>query len=278
MTTQKQKKIFLSALSFTLKVALGLLFISPLIICVLFSFQPEELIGRTPPTFFTNRPTLDHYRWVFQNISVLSYMKNSLVVCFITITCQVFFASLAAYAFTFFEFPGKSLLFTLILASMMIPGDIVIITNYAQIQKWGMTDKYIGLVLPHLISGTAIFLMRQCYMTLPKDIKSAATIDGCGDMGFLFRIAMPLSIPSVASLSIYLFILIYNQYFWPLLVTNKDTMRTIQIGMAMLVSSERLQYGPLLAGAATCILPVVVIFIFGQDYIVKGMTAGSVKG
>lgn len=115
-------------------------------------------------------------------------------------------------------------------------------------------------------------------MSLPKDLKAAATIDGCGDMGFLFRIVMPLSVPSLASLSIYLFIQIYNQYFWPLLVTNKDTMRTIQIGMAMLVTAEKLSYGVILAGAAMCIIPAVLIFIFGQDYIVKGMTSGSIKG
>lgn len=278
MTKDRAKKIAFEYALFLMKVALGLLFISPLIICVLYSFQPEATIGRLPPTFISKTPTLAHYRWVFQNISVLSYLRNTLIVCVITISCQVFFASLAAYAFAFFEFPGKNLLFTIILTSMMIPGDIVIVTNYSQIQRWNLTDTFLGLVLPHLISGTAIFLMRQCYMTLPKDIKSAATIDGCGDMGFLFKIAMPLSTPSVASLAIYLFILIYNQYFWPLLVTNKDSMRTIQIGMAMLVSAERLEYGPLLAGAATCILPSVIIFIFGQDYIVKGMTAGAVKG
>lgn len=278
MNTSRLLRIAVSTTAFILKVALGLLFISPIIVCVLFSFQPEAMIGRLPPKFIPVNPTLDHYRWVFEKISILSYLKNSMIVCSITIACQVFFASLAAYAFAFFEFPLKKLLFWFILASIMIPGDIVIITNYSQIQRWKLTDTYLGLVLPSLISGTAIFLMRQSYLMLPKDLKSAATIDGCGDMGFLFRIAMPLSIPSVASLSIYLFILIYNQYFWPLLVTNKDTMRTIQIGIAMLVSAERLQYGPLLAGAATCILPAVLIFIFGQDYIVKGMTEGAMKG
>ncbi len=278
MINAKTERIIKSSVSFAFKIILGLVFILPIIICVLFSIQPEAEISAFPPTWFTRSPTLDHYKWVFNNVAVFSYMKNSFIVCFITIACQVIFSSFAAYAFAFFKFPLKNLFFTLIITTMMIPADIVIITNFVQIQSWGLSDTYLGLVFPSLISGTAIFLMRQYYMTLSKEFKEAATLDGCGDMGFLFKIAMPLSIPTVASLSIYLFINIYNQYFWPLLVTNKDHMRTIQIGMAMLVHSERLEFGPLLAGAATCILPAAIVFIFGQEYIVKGMTAGALKG
>ena len=104
---------------------------------------------------------------------------------------------------------------------MMIPGDVVIITNYIQIQNWHLTNTHLGLALPYLVSGMGIFLMRQFYLTLPRELKEAAVLDGCGDMGFFFRIAMPLSVPSMVSLAIYEFILIYNRYFWPLLVTKQ---------------------------------------------------------
>ena len=186
--------------------------------------------------------------------------------------------SAAAYALTFFDFKGKDLLFTIILSSMMIPGDVVVITNYIQIQHWSMTDTHIGMAIPYLVGGMGIFLMRQFYLTLPRDLKDAADIDGCGDMGFFVRIAVPLSVPSLASLAIYEFIAIYNRYFWPLLVTSSDSMRTVQIGMAMLNSGESGKPSYVLAGAAMCIIPAVIVFIIGQKYLIKGMTAGAVKG
>ena len=120
--------------------------------------------------------------------------------------------------------------------------------------------------------------MRQYYMQLPKDFKEAAVLDGCGDIGFLFRVATPLSIPTISALAVYLFVHIYNAYFWPLLVTNKDTMRTIQIGISFLVTGDIISYGQILAGAMVAILPSVIAYIFGQDYIIKGMTAGGIKG
>ena len=192
--------------------------------------------------------------------------------------CQLIFCSLAAYALTFFQFRGKGFLFTAILVTMMIPGDVVIITNYIQIQQWGLTDTHLGMALPYLIGGMGIFLMRQFYLTLPQDLKDAADIAGCSDMGFFFRVAPPLSIPSLSSLAIYEFIPIYNRYFWPLLVTNTDAMRTVQIGMAMLDGGESGKTTHVLAGAALCIIPAVIVFIIGQKYLIKGMTAGAVKG
>ena len=188
------------------------------------------------------------------SIPIGTYLWNTLLQCGIVMICQLIFCSLAAYALTFFQFRGKDFLFTAILVTMMIPGDVVIITNYIQIQQWGLTDTHLGMALPYLIGGMSIFLMRQFYLTLP------------------------LSIPSLSSLAIYEFISIYNRYFWPLLVTNTDAMRTVQIGMAMLDGGESGKTTHVLAGAALCIIPAVIVFIIGQKYLIKGMTAGAVTG
>lgn len=160
----------------------------------------------------------------------------------------------------------------------MVPGEVVVVTNYLTIQNMGLTNSYAGLVLPSLISGTAIFLMRQYFLALPKEYKEAATIDGCGEIGYLFRVAMPLAVPTFASLAIYLFVQIYNQFFWPLLVTHENAMRTIQIGIAFLVTGDVISFGQILAGAMIAILPSVLVYILGQDYIIQGMTAGGIKG
>ena len=160
----------------------------------------------------------------------------------------------------------------------MIPGEVVVITNFVTVQNLGLTNTYLGLIITSLVGGTSIFMMRQYFLTLSKDFKEAATLDGCGDIGFLFRIALPLSLPTLSSLAVYLFVSIYNAYFWPLLVTTKSTMRTVQVGVAQLVAGDVVDYSQILASAMIAIIPTVIAYIFGQDYIIKGMTAGGVKG
>lgn len=265
--------------AYGLKILLGLLIIFPVIICVCYALKSsQELMGTTGLDFLPKNPTMENFIWVIQSIPIGTYLFNTLIQCAIVIVCQIIFCSFAAYALVFFKFKLKNFLFTMILVTMMIPGDVVIITNYIQIQRWHLTDTHLGMALPYLIGGMGIFLMRQFYLTLPRDLRDAADIDGCSDMGFFFRIALPLSIPSLASLAIYEFISIYNRYFWPLMVTNTDRMRTVQIGMAMLEGGESGKTTHILAGAALCIVPAVVVFIVGQKYLIKGMTAGAVKG
>lgn len=278
MMTAKSKRRLGESSTFLVKLLVGILFISPLIVGLAFSFQSEQALVTYPLRLIAENPTIHNYLEVFRKVPLLSYLKNSVIVCFICIVGQIVFSSLAAYAFVFFDFPFKKPLFSLVLMTMMIPGEVVVITNYVTIQNLGLINTITALVLPSLISGTSIFMMRQYYLTLPKDLKEAATLDGCGDMGFLIRIATPLSIPTISSLGVYLFVQIYNQFFWPLLVTNKNSMRTVQIGISFLVTSDIINYGQILAGAVIAIVPSVIIYIFGQDYIIKGMTAGGVKG
>ena len=278
MNTARLKRKAGETTTWIVKALIGIAFISPLIIGVLFSIQSDDELGMYPLVLITQNPTLENYIAVFQKVPLVSYLKNSFIMCSICIVAQVVISTLAAYGFVFFKFPGKNFLFTLILTTMMIPGEVVVITNYITIQQLGLVNSYLGLVLPSLISGTAIFLMRQYFLTLPRDFKEAATIDGCGDMRFLFQVAVPLSIPTISSLAVYLFVQIYNQFFWPLLVTNTAEWRTVQIGISFLVTGDIISYGRILAGATVAIIPSVLIYIFGQDYIIKGMTAGGVKG
>lgn len=274
---RKRRAQFLAG--YALKVLLGLVIVFPIIVCLLYSIKsPAELMSPGGMGLAVKDPTLENFEWVMDSIPIGKYLLNTLIQCAIVIVFQIVLCSFAAYALVFFKFRLKSTMFALILATMMIPGDVVIITNYIQIQHWHMTDTHVGMALPYLVGGMGIFLLRQFYLTLPRELKEAAEIDGCSDMGFFFRIALPLSVPSLASLAIYEFIHIYNRYFWPLLVTNRDKMRTVQIGMAMLEQGESGKTTHILAGAALCIIPAVIVFIIGQKYLVRGMTSGAVKG
>lgn len=271
----KNIKIIVSC---SVKLLIGLAFIWPLIVGLMFSIHTEAELSQLPLRLIPKVPTLENYIKVFTEVPILHYLKNSLIVCGVAIVSQIILASLAAYGFVYFDFPLKNLFWTTILATMIIPGEVVIITNYVTIQNMGLINSYPGLFITSMISGTSIFLMRQYYKQLPKDFKEAATLDGCGDISFLFKIAMPLSIPTITALAIYQFVRIYNAYFWPLLVTNKDVWRTVQVGVSYLVTGDVEEYGKVIAAAMVAMFPAVIAFIFGQDYIIKGMVSGGVKG
>ncbi len=191
---------------------------------------------------------------------------------------QVIIGSLAAYAFSFFEFRGKNILFIVVLSTMMIPWEATIIANYLTISSWGWLDTYQSMIVPYLTTAMGIFLMRQYYLTLPKELQEAATIDGCGSFKFFTSIVVPLSKPAVGSLSIYAFLSVWNQYLWPLLVTNDDTMRTVQIGITRLQDAESQAFGVIMAGIMWVLLPSILVFVLGQKQLLAGMTSGAVKG
>ena len=266
---------------YAVKIIIGCLICAPLLVCFCSAVKTEAEVVNSlgwqaliPPA----TPTIENFVAVLSRVPMHKFLLNTLIQCATVIVSQVIFCSLAAYALTYFEFKGRNLLFTFILTTMMIPGDVVIIANYIQIQKWNLTNTHLGMALPMLIGGMGIFLMRQYYLTLPRDLREAADIDGCGDLGFFFRIALPLSVPSLAALSIREFITVYNRYFWPLLVTNTENMRTIQLAVATLKDAEFNSTAQDMACAACCIVPIVLVFVIGHKYIVKGMTAGAVKG
>lgn len=273
------KKRTLPKIWIALKILLGLLFISPVLVGFVFSFVPNEKLYSVPSlqTILSNL-TLENYAWAFGYVPVLRYLLNTLIVCGTIVISSTILSCMAGYAFACFNFRGRNFLFNVILVAMMIPADVTVITNYLNVQKWGLVNTYPGLAITSLVSGTAIFMMRQYFLQIPKDIKEAAVMDGCGHMRFLLQIGIPMAIPAISSLAITGFIGAYNMYFWPMLIAQTKEMQTIQIGMAMLVGVETQQYGNILAGAMICIIAPIIIFLVAEDYIIKGMTAGAVKG
>ena len=253
--------------------------ISPLLIGFVFSFVPNKYLENVPTLErVVNNLTLENYKFVIGYVPIFRYMLNSFINCLIIVASQIILACMAAYAFAFFEFKGKTFIFNAILIAMMIPGEVTVIANYLTAQSWGLINTHFGLALTFLIGGQSIYMMRQCFLQIPREIREATIVDGCGNLRFLLQMAIPMSIPSISSLAIYQFIGAFNHYFWPMLIAQKKEMQTIQIGMAMLIGTENQEYGSILAGAMICILIPAIVFIIGQDYIIKGMTDGAVKG
>ena len=265
-------------LKYTICLFVGIVIVLPLLYAMMASFMAPAELAQYPPRFLPETLRLENYQNALKALPMFTFLRNSFVVCFIVISAQVITCSLAAYAFSFFQFKGRNFLFMTVLATMMVPAEATIISNFLTISQWKLTDSYLGLVLPFLTSAMGIFLMRQFYLTVPFELKEASVIDGCSDMRFLFGILVPLSTPTIAALGVYVFINTYNQFLWPLLVTNRMDMRTIQIGMSMLREAEAVRYEIVLSGAVLVLIPSVFVFVVGQNYLVKGMTAGAVKG
>lgn len=267
-------------LSVVIKCFIGLLFISPLFVGLVFSFVPDAELFKLP-TFEVIRRTssFDNYRTLIQSLPVFGYLRTSLIDCVLVITVQVVFSSLAAYSFAFFDFKGKNFLFTLVLIGMMVPAQVITITNFLTVRRLGLLNTYLGLAVINFAGGKSLFLFRQYYKTLPREMHEAAIVDGCGDMKYLFQFVMPLAVPSIASVAIMVFIEEYNAYLWPILVARKPNMYTIQVGINQLIRPDLLpMYGKLLAFAVISLVIPVLAFVIGEDYLISGMTEGSVKG
>jgi sn-glycerol 3-phosphate transport system permease protein len=267
-----------SYFSRAVKILIGLMVVFPLLLGVSYSFMSPAEMSSIPPHILPRNPVINTYLTVVRVFPIFRFMINSFVVCAIIIFGQILTCSLSAYAYSFYSFKGRRLLFMMMLFTLMIPADAVIIANYLSISRLHLNDTYAGLVLPFLTSAMGIFLMRQFFLTIPKELHEAAILDGCRDLRFLFEIVLPVSKPAITSLGLYTFINIYNQFFWPLLVTNSNRMRTVQVGIMMLRGNEGENYPVIMAGAVMVLLPSVIVFIIGQKNLVKGMIAGAVKG
>ncbi|MDF2503288.1 carbohydrate ABC transporter permease [Clostridium sp.] len=263
---------------YSVNIVLGLLVIIPILYALDISLMPHDQIFSYPPKLIPSKLYFKNYVDALNAAPILKYIVNSFIVSSLVTIGQVLISCLAAFAFCFFDFKGKKVLFILILSTMMIPDESIMISNYLTIGAFNWLDTYRALVIPFLGSAMGIFMIRQYYLTLPKEIYEAAKIDGCSNFRFFILIVIPMSKPILGSLGVYTFITSWNHYLWPLLVTSKDNSRTVQIGISMLQFAENQSFGLIMAGIVMVLLPSILIFIFGQKQLIEGMTSGAVKG
>ena len=238
---------------------------------------PEQLTGR-PPTLFPDDPQWSSYSEAWTDGNFGTYLWNSAVVTLVITLGQLLTSILAGYAFAMLEFPLKRTIFVVFLATMMVPFEVTIITNLQTVTDLHWYDTYAGLAVPFLATGFGAFLMRQAFLQIPSDLRDAATIDGYGHLRFLARVAVPLARPSIAALAVFSFLGAWNQYLWPLLVTEDDRLRTVQIGLRQLRSTQLDEINVTLAGTVLAALPLVVLLILFQKQLIRGLTTGAVKG
>ncbi|MVX63562.1 ABC transporter permease subunit [Clostridium chromiireducens] len=265
-------------LLYSINILIGLIIIFPIIYAFSISLMTQDEIFSFPPKLLPSSINLDNYKQAISSVPIFRFILNSFYISSLITIGQMVTSCLAAYAFSYFEFKGKGILFVLCLSTLMIPSESTIIANYLTIAKLGLTDTYTGLIIPFLASAMGIFLVRQFYLTIPKELKEASTLDGCSNFRFFIKVLLPISRPVISALGVYTFLSTWNQYMWPLLVTNAPEKRTVQIGISMLQFAESQNIGLVFAGVIMIILPSIVIFIIGQKQLIKGITSGAVKG
>lgn len=278
MNAFANRRRFQLGLLYALLLVAFLVILFPLLYALSASFMTADEVGAYPPHFWPSSFTLANYAVVLRRLPIPRYLLNSVIVSAAVMLGQLVTASLAAYAFAVREFRGRGVLFALFLFTLMIPFEVTLIPNFQTVQAFGWTDRYLGLVAPFVATGFGTFLLRQFFLTIPKELHDAAVIDGCGSLRYLLTIVLPLSRPALGTLAIYSFVQTWNQYLWPLLVTNRNEMRTIQIGLRFLQTEEAISWNYVMAGVVLAVLPTVLLLIFGQRQLIRGLTAGAVKG
>ena len=273
------KQLRQNGLRMLLVAVLAALYLFPLVRIFSMSFMSASELYASAPSIFPKAFTLENYRSIFQgNIPIFTFLKNTVIMALLITAVQLAVSSITAYALTGLDVPCKNLIFILILGGMMIPFESTMLANYLFVAQNGLRNQYLGLILPFLLSPAGIFLMRQQFKSNPKQIYHAPAIDGCGPVRLFLRLLLPMSGNALASLAILSMITAWNQYIWPLLVTDKNEMRTVQVGISMLQGLEFSDYTLVMAGIVLVLLPCVLIFVVGFRFFIAGITEGAVKG
>ncbi len=252
--------------------------IAPFIFMLLISFQHTFFVSGNPARWIPRQPTVETYLAVLRTPNFLRWVFNSLFVAGSVTIVVVLIQSMAGYVFAKKEFPGRDLIFIVILSGIMIPRAVTIIPAFFIAKYLKILNTYPGLILPPLAVPLGVFLMRQYMQTLPSELLDASRIDGCSEFGTFWRIVLPLSRPGLAVLAIYTFMEQWRDFLWPLIATQKDVMKTLPVGLSVFHTEFRTDYGIQMAAVLLSVLPFMVVFLFFQRYFIKGMTIGALKG
>ncbi|MDX2160615.1 MAG: carbohydrate ABC transporter permease [bacterium] len=260
-------------------VIISIILLAPLLFSLSLALQGPTVAPTFIPRDFT---TLDWgiFVRVFEDEPlILRWILNSFITASGVTLGVLITSSLFAYVLAYFNFPGKTILLFIALGSLMVPFEATLIPNYLLVAEWGWSNTYLGLILPFTASGFGIFLMRQSFLTLPRELYDAAMVDGCGRFRYLWSILAPLSRPALATLAVYTFINTWNQFYWPLLVTNANEWRTTQVGITIFRNFEAgAIFNTQMAATLIVMLPTLVLLVLGQRQLVSGLTAGALKG
>lgn len=255
----------------------ALLMIMPFIWMVSTSLKPQAETVSFPPRLLPTNPTLDNYYDVFQRLNIVKLYRNTAYVTIIKTALMVYTSALLGYVFGKFQFWGRNILFFLLLSTWIIPFEVYVIPLYVMIVGFNLSNTYTALIVPYIFSAYSMFLFRQFMYTIPNDLIDAARIDGAGEWYIFHLIILPLSRPVLATLIAFYFMFNWNDFTWPLIVISSSDKYVLPLGLAVFVSEFTSQHGLMMAGASLAIIPVLLIFVAMQRFIIQGITLTGLK-
>lgn len=280
MTNVKKSigKKFLKVAAYVILIVGVLWVILPFIWMILTAFKPAKEVLSMPPKWIPSSWQWQNFSDALKSVPFRTYLFNSLFVAVCVTLGEIFTTMLAAYAFVYIPFKFKNVLFIILVATMMVPSDILMIPNYVTLSNLGWINSYKALVLPWCASIFSIFLLRQQFSGVPSSYYKSAKMDGCSDLRYLFTILVPMSMPTIVSIGILKFISCWNSYMWPLIVTNSKDMRTLPVALAVFSTEAGTRYHILMAFSIMMVAPIIILYIFMQKYIIKGISKSGLKG
>ncbi|MBN9364820.1 MULTISPECIES: carbohydrate ABC transporter permease [unclassified Devosia] len=256
----------------------ALLMSGPFVWMIATSFKPAADVFQFPPTLFTADPQVENYVRIFTTIPFGRAMANSLVVSVLVTLLQLITCSMAAYAFACLRFRGREALFLIYLAALMVPSQVTLIPNFILIKTLGWIDTYQGLILPYAFSSFGTFLLRQYLKSIPAELLEAARIDGASHAQIYLTIVLPLAKPALGALAIFTFVAQWNNFLWPLITTTKPDMQVAIVALATLQGQYNTDWPLLMTGSVIAIVPVLLVFVFGNRAFIAGLTTGAFGG
>lgn len=271
-------KKFLKVAAYVILIVGVLWVMLPFIWMILTAFKPAKEVLSMPPKWIPSSWQWQNFSDALKSVPFRTYLFNSLFVAVCVTLGEIFTTILAAYAFVYIPFKFKNVLFIILVATMMVPSDILMIPNYVTLSNLGWINSYKALVLPWCASIFSIFLLRQQFSGVPSSYYKSAKMDGCSDLRYLFTILVPMSMPTIVSIGILKFISCWNSYMWPLIVTNSKDMRTLPVALAVFSTEAGTRYHILMAFSIMMVAPIIILYVFMQKYIIKGISKSGLKG
>jgi multiple sugar transport system permease protein len=255
-----------------------ILMITPFAWMILGSFKTTGELRRSPPTFLPEDPTLANYRELFDRLDFPRYFFNSTVVALCVTAGNLLFCSMLGYALAKLEFAGKRVVLVLVLATLMVPSIVTFMPLFVLISNMGLVNTHAGLILPFVVGGLGVFLMRQFISSIPDDLLDAARVDGAGEYTIFFKIVLPLCGPALATLAILTFLGSWNAFLWPLVVASTEDMYTLPVALSLFsIGQQETNVALQMAGALVVVLPVVILFFAMQRFITQGIATTGIK-
>jgi len=276
----KNQRISTKVLSYGWIIFIALTTILPFLWMILNSLKPRTEIAYY--SFLPQNPTFGNYVKILTNFPFGRWYLNTIFVTVLSVVSTLFFCSLAGFALAKYHFPGRDVIFIFILATVMVPVEMLIIPWYVSAFRLNLTNTYAGLIIPGMINAFGVFIMRQAVLNIPEDLLDAARVDGMSEFGIYLKIILPLLSGQLSALAILTALSTWNNFLWPLIVTNQTDMFTLQVGISMATQGEyqdtMRDWGTIMAATTVASLPMLILVIFAQKYIVKGIAMSGIKG